>query len=213
MLTQWNHEIFQRIDTEGKAWLLGWLYGKGGVTTYSGNTYLNIYIPFRDRLLLPTFRELLGHTGVVTRDLRPEKNVDYFRIRLPASGLEPTLDDLGLLHTESIQADRPIYNSVPPELRRHMFRGYGESRGSWGRGRQRYFYISGSLDCIKAFRQWTDDIGLRGRRRIHTYKAHKMFIIARGDILKLYSAFYTCNPKFTVAWQREGAEQAIIQCK
>lgn len=200
----WNPDAFRRIDSEGMAWLVGWLHARGGLTHYKGHSYLNLFIPSEDRGLVPVIQELLGHRGVVVRD----RGRTYFRIRMNADGMEERLAALG------VGEGRTPKQRVPPSLRHHFFRAMIESRGTWRRrGGSWHLHIShSSLPKLEFLRTWLEEIGCEGRMSIQDQgDVHVLRLYRRKDLLRVYGRIYACTPRFTIQRQRESAGRAILR--
>lgn len=208
MSVQWDNSFFDRIDSEGKAWLVGWLAAKGGLSSYNNSSYLTIYIPSKDIASLATIQELLSFEEPVRRDLRPDLSVDHFRLRVRVTGLEKRLGELRIgKGSPGIPFDK-----VPRKHRRHLVRGWVEAQGCWSRARDKGCLYISTKDTT-ALEQITEFLrGLGVQSRLTHYGEHikKLFLSERNDMLRVYRSIYTCDPRFTFSSQRSKAERAIL---
>jgi len=209
MEERWDTSLFDQINSSAKAWVIGYLGGKGGLNHDRGNTYLTIYIPNRDKQLINTYKEILGYKGVVTRDKRQDLSVDHFRIRVKVTGLETRLGQLGLGRKKDYRF--PL-TQVPTTFHADLIRGWLEAAGSWSRSSNTwYLYISSlSKTAVEEFKEWAQSIGCRGKLSIHEGHSTKLYITSQGDMREVYRALYACDTKLTIPHHRKRAEMAII---
>jgi len=207
---RWDTSFFDTIDSAAKAWVLGYLGGKGGLNHDRGNTYLTIYIPSRDKQLINIYKEILDYKGVVTRDKRSALNVDHFRIRVKVTGLETRLRALGI---GTKRAYLFPFQEVPKRFHPDLIRGWLEAAGSWSKGKGRHWYLyicAQSTRAVEEFKTWAQSIGCIGKLAIHEGPSTKLYITSQSDMREIYRALYVCDTKLTIPHHRKRAETAII---
>lgn len=116
-----NEHIFDNIDTEEKAYWLGFLYADGYIS-YNSN-HFELSLQLNDLSHLEKFKNFLSWTKKIA--------TDTYRCRccLANKHLHKTLNDLGCTPRKSLTLQFPTENQVPRELIRHFMRGYFDGDG------------------------------------------------------------------------------------
>lgn len=130
-----NPRYFQKIDTEKKAYFLGFMYADGYVTTKNSDNHsarsFGVSISKKDMHILEDFKKELGSTHpvkVYNTYSGYSKGVEYVRLLIRNND---TCDDLisqGVVEKKTDIITRP--KGVPYELIRHFIRGYIDGDGS-----------------------------------------------------------------------------------
>ena len=119
-----DYNFFDIIDTEEKAYWLGFLYADG----YIGKDSIELGLCRRDELHLEKFKKSL-HSNTPTR----RKEVNGFpqsRVNICSRYMVGKLHDLGCVQNKSLILTFPTYDIVPEKLVRHFIRGYFDGDGS-----------------------------------------------------------------------------------
>jgi hypothetical protein len=123
-LPKFDENIFDVIDTEDKAYWLGFLYADGAVSL-DRNT-IELSLKSSDVEHLKKFRDFLGF----------EKNKKIYqdkircRIQITNKHLKQQLIFLGCFPQKSLNLKFPTLQQVPSHLHRHFIRGYVDGDGS-----------------------------------------------------------------------------------
>lgn len=115
-----NYRYFDRIDSEEKAYWLGFVVAEGNVSYYT----LGIELGAVDRDHLKKFASAVGYEYF--DDYREEK--DSYRVRLNSKYLVEKLLTWGVGEKKS---DKIMVPSIPEDLLRHFFRGFVDGDGSF----------------------------------------------------------------------------------
>lgn len=123
-----NHHFFDSIDTEGKAWLLGFLSADGYV---SKNGSVSFVLNRKDRQILFSIRDMLGSNSLVVDIDRERDGVQTFASRLIVTSrkMADRLRELSITHNKSWTL-KP-WNG-PDDLMRHYWRGCVDGDGHIG---------------------------------------------------------------------------------
>ena len=118
-----NERIFQNIDTEEKAYWLGFLYADGFISKGSRND-IELSLCLNDVCHLEKFKEFIGFDGKLI--------IDEYRCRISFKNknMKKDLIDKGCTPQKSLTIKFPSYNVVPKKLIRHFIRGYFDGDGS-----------------------------------------------------------------------------------
>lgn len=116
---------FQKIDTERKAYWLGFLYADGCVHDYSENqNYVHIHLHPNDRYLLETFVKDLKSDRIVRTD-----NRGYAVLVVNSNKIGKDLIKLGCVPRKSNILKFPTDDIVPRSLIKDFIRGYMDGDG------------------------------------------------------------------------------------
>ena len=124
-----NENFFENIDTEKKAYWLGFMYADGCVT---GNNKSVIKLGIKDYDHLEKFKNDINATNNIKsyNGISYGTQIEYCTITLRS---EKTMNDLikqGCVKNKSLILKFPTLNQVPKHLIRHFIRGYFDGDGS-----------------------------------------------------------------------------------
>ena len=116
-----NSTIFNIIDTEEKAYWLGFLYADGCV--YDKNN-ISLELGLKDKTHLEKFNKFIGRDKQIKED--------HFRVRcmFKDSQIYTDLNNLGVVPRKSLILTFPTKEKIPNNLVKHFIRGYIDGDGS-----------------------------------------------------------------------------------
>lgn len=123
-MIKFNEHIFDKIDTEEKAYWLGFLYADGYVES-NGNT-IELSLKSSDIHHLEKFRDFLNFDK--TKHIF--KDSIRCRIAFRNKHIKQSLIKLGCIPRKSLTITFPSLDQVPVHLHRHFIRGYVDVDGS-----------------------------------------------------------------------------------
>lgn len=126
-----NDDFFETINTEAKAYWLGFLYADGYVNTIENK--IGIALGIEDKNHLYKFKKSIGSQSPVKEYIQTEgfnKGSLYSRIIVTSEKMKKDLIDKGVLENKTNVLVFPSYNQVPKNLIRHFIRGYIDGDGS-----------------------------------------------------------------------------------
>ena len=123
-ITKFNQNIFSKIDTEEKAYWLGFLYADGCIGTKENDIELSL--KSSDIHHLEKFRDFLGFP----KDKHIFQNEIRCRISFRNKKTRQDLIDLGCIPRKSLVLTFPNEEQVPSYLIPHFVRGYIDGDGS-----------------------------------------------------------------------------------
>lgn len=152
-----DDNFFDKIDTEAKAYWLGFIYADGYVQSLEDK--IGISLNFNDKEHLEKFAQQVNFTGEV-KDYEEKQGYAtgelYSRILMTSKQMKQSLIKLGVSERKTDILKFPSSNQVPVNLIWHFVRGYFDGDGSltYGHvqknGMQNYFIkITGTLDMIQ----------------------------------------------------------------
>jgi len=120
-ITKFDDKIFDKIDTEEKAYWLGFIYADGYI--HSNRNDFELSLGLKD----------LEHLKKFAKFLKYEDNIklDSFRCRFSIVNkhLKQRLIELGITPKKSLTVKFPTFNQVPEFLISHFIRGYFDGDG------------------------------------------------------------------------------------
>lgn len=116
-------DFFEVINTEEKAYWLGFLYADGYVS-YRGSISLSLQEKDVDHLKL--FRKALKADDI---SLVYKKDVNAYSLNLCSVKMSEDLIKLGCIQKKSLVLKFPTYDQVPKDLINHFMRGYFDGDG------------------------------------------------------------------------------------
>ena len=123
-----NEKFFEKIDTQDKAYILGWIYSDGHNNTKAGK--LQISLQERDAYILKFIKNSLSYGGNIAIRERLSKN--HRRIAVLCISNRKISNDLiklGVNSNKSRVCSFPSESQVPNYLIHHFMRGFFEGDG------------------------------------------------------------------------------------
>lgn len=136
-----NEHVFDKIDTEEKAYWLGFLYADGWIAKSNNIVGLSLSIKDIDHLI--KFKSFLNWTGEIkvyethqfgTKDPHNKNGETLYvgEINIGSNILHNSLEKLGCVPNKSLILTFPSEDVVPSNLIRHFVRGYFDGDGTLG---------------------------------------------------------------------------------
>lgn len=119
-----NHNIFEIIDSEEKAYWLGFLYADGCIS--KNQNIIQIALKRADKTHLEKFREFIGNTN---NKITYSKNTKSYRFCFNSKKIKQDLIKLGCIPAKSLTLKFPTEKQIPKDLIRHFIRGYFDGDG------------------------------------------------------------------------------------
>ena len=195
-----NESYFASVDTERKAWLLGFIAADGNVHIGKQKAHnLAIGLAWKDVGILETIRAEFEYTGTVRRVRMKYKGEDYFMAMLQISSVQLVRDliALGIVPNKSLIL-KPWHG--PLDLMPHYWRGVIDGDGCWSKAIQ--FNLVGSKDMIDGFCAYCLTIlSVKINPKLKKNKTWQVSCGRKNDLVKLAAHFYP--PSTTIALPRK----------
>ena len=138
--------IFETIDTEEKAYWLGFLYADGSVS--SKEHKIELGLAEQDLKQIEKFRDFIG----IMNKISYRSTTKSYRYSFRSESCKEDLIKQGCVPKKSLILNFPTENQVPKNLIRHFIRGYFDGDG-WFTNTDSCFQIGiiGTEDFIKDF--------------------------------------------------------------
>ena len=153
-----NEDYFENIDTEDKAYWLGFLYADGYVQKRHDNKgnekggSLELTLKIDDRYHIQNFLCDIGSTAPIKERIIRSNGKEYKAVRAIVSSIKLVNDLIshGCVQNKSLILTRP--NTIPENLIHHFVRGYFDGDGCVGFYPEKYAYrydILGTTDLLE----------------------------------------------------------------
>jgi intein-encoded DNA endonuclease-like protein len=126
-----NEKFFDIIDSEEKAYVLGFFYADGNNYIKDVHSYeVSVGLQEEDKLILEKMRDLLSpQTKLKFTDYSDKGWKNQFKLKINSKLLSEQLTKLGCVTAKSLTLTWPEW-LIDPELQRHFIRGYFDGDGS-----------------------------------------------------------------------------------
>lgn len=177
-----NHNYFDIIDSEDKAYFLGLIVADGCIF----NNSISIGLQERDGYILEKFRESIDYTGVIWKVKGVGKHQNKNAINVYSKKLVESLSKYGVVPRKTFTSFLP---DIPRHLHSHFIRGVFDGDGciSIVKGKVGNFSIVGFKDLIEGIQNiLVEDLSLKKTNLYHS-KYHKegILYIVYGGIYNL----------------------------
>lgn len=124
-----NENIFSSIDTEEKAYWLGFLYADGYISKL--NNVIEVSLCEKDLAHLKKLKRFLETSVDIHKRIKKDKNKEYigYRLSVSSSKIKEDLESLGCTNAKSSTLKFPKESQVPKSLQVHFIRGYFDGDG------------------------------------------------------------------------------------
>lgn len=179
--------FFEKIDSEEKAYVLGWMYSDGNVMPEGK---LRICLNQKDEEIILKIKDILEYEGPLY--YKKERNSSEKQVELCINRKKMTddLNKLGVIPAKSLVIDFPTFDQVPQNLIHHFVRGVFDGDGSISNG----IMICGSYLFTQKLAQIIPckitNIYQRYKDRKPEKSAHQLFIGRRQEIQKFINWLY-----------------------
>lgn len=162
---QVDHSYFNRIDSEDKAYWLGFLYADGYVSrSKHGQKCVGCSLGIKDKAHLGKLKDTLQATYPIKEYITESYGVPvtYCRLLITSEEMFDTLTKQGVLEKKSLILTFPTNSQVPEHLTNHFIRGYFDGDGSFSKSHDGYCVkICGTKEFLEVL---GEKIGFLGRR-------------------------------------------------
>lgn len=183
-----NDDFFEKIDTEEKAYWLGFIYADGYVTT--DRNFIGISLASRDRAHLEKFKISVEATYPIHDYISHSKFGDtpYLRIVMTSKKMKSDLIDKGVVERKTLILEPPT--KVPQNLMRHFCRGYFDGDGSFSKVSKHFnlpysMKLCGTIEMINFFQKTFDIIGHVEKRNNDDKNNYQVTFVGTEDVFRV----------------------------
>ena len=180
-----DESIFERIDTEEKAYWLGFLYADG----YVNNRQIELTLKAEDLEHIQKFKAFTKSEHKISH----RKEINAYRITICSPKIALDLMNLGCTQAKSLTLTFPSKEQVPEHLIHHFMRGYFDGDGciAYGQGQYR-LSILGTSEFLDKYEDYILNILNRTNRNKRRYNGQALSIQYAGteQVYKIYNFLY-----------------------
>lgn len=205
-----DETFFENIDTEEKAYWLGFLYADGYIRKRK-NSELRLKLSTKDKSHLEKFKISIKSNTNINDGI--DKNVKYSYIGIYNKKIVNDLILHGCVNKKSLIIEFPKINK---NLERHFIRGYFDGDGSisFSKKYNTLNFVSGSLNFIKSLKKiFIEELNIFNCKIIKN-KANCYYITwtRMEDIKKIFDFFYY-DSNFLLERKKDKFDQIIEKLK
>ena len=201
-----NRNYFKVIDTEEKAYWLGFLYADGCILESVKNgrvkaMNIELSLKYDDIKHLKKFLYCICSNAPIKKKKVKLNDKVYYACRVNICCTEMCRDliKLGCTPRKSLTLKFPNEEQVPKHLLKHFIRGYFDGDGCISHGKHNIIYnneyytrcgFSGTKDILEGIHKYLDDFGLNRITHVHQSQAYEVMWGGKNNALKIYHALY-----------------------
>ena len=187
-----NENFFETLDTEEKAYWIGFIYADGSL--YTGYT-LSITLSVKDRLHLQKLSNIFGKEAKERSSFLNEKEYKQVRLNIYNKKIYNDLKKLGIENQKTYSESTKIIEMIPKNLISHFIRGIFDGDGNIHKDKNNngHFSICGNEDILNKIQMiLIEDVGLTKTKIYQLGDAWCWNLLYGGNISikKIYEYLY-----------------------
>lgn len=189
-----NHNYFDVIDSEDKAYFLGLLYADGYNCQERG--YIRLCLQEDDKYILDNFNKYVNSDKPLFFDKKKNpKWKNMYQLVLYSTKMSNKLSELGCTQAKSLTLQFPTEQQVPKDLLRHFIRGMFDGDGciSVGKHKSVRIYITSSSYFCSEMVQEMLNLNIKSKFKIRTRKNNHNSITSDFIIDRKHDIYKFCN--------------------
>lgn len=191
-----DHIFFNIIDTEEKAYWLGFLYADGYITKAKYGKYIGISLGVKDESHLEKIKKSLNATYPIKtyNSINFGVETEYVRLLISSDQMFNDLIEKGLVERKSLVLKFPDNNIVPKNLVHHFIRGYFDGDGSFKKSQDSFyaFQVCGTKEFLNslAIYIYHPNLKLGKRHKDKNNNNYSLEIGGRQQVIKIGDYMY-----------------------
>lgn len=189
-----KEDFFDSIDTQEKAYFLGFLYADG--YNYNAKSKISLKLQEQDKKILIQLNNLIQPTKPLYHIIRPENDgykngKNQYLLSMNSRHMSDRLSELGLTQAKTFTLTFPEW--LDKDLIRHFIRGYMDGDGYVNKRRDnaQVAFVSTLLFCEKLKEIISDILSVRSSICIHkSYNIRILRIYGPKQVMKLLDWIY-----------------------
>ena len=190
----YNQNIFEIIDTEEKAYWLGFLYADGYNSV--DHNCVELALAEYDYEHLIKFRKFIGDESI---KIQYKKHTHAYKIAISSKKISNDLSKLGCVQTKSLILTFPTKEQVPENLIHHFMRGYFDGDGSiiaYNSKQYPRFSVLGTPEFLDVYEKYIlkelnrDKGNKRGKRHDWSDRTEDIQYSGIDQVQKIYNFLY-----------------------
>jgi hypothetical protein len=204
-----NHDYFNVIDTQEKAYWLGFLYADGYIRERKSGNSLELKLSVKDYEHLLLFRECIESNHLIKES---QSKVNYgggisisnmVHLAMYSSKLVNSIKKQGIHSRKTFTIERP---NIEKEMMSHFIRGYFDGDGSFSFNPEKYSIKTQIVSASEDFKKFIINELENNNIKINLYSDIKLQIQNKLDNKKFYNYIYN-NAKIYLKRKKEKYEE------
>ena len=188
-----NHNFFDIIDSESKAYWLGFLFADGYIRERKSGNSLELKLSYKDKEHIELFKETINSNHKITDGYNQVKYKDktssarMLHLAIYSLRLVNSIKKQGVHSRKTFTITKP---NIDKTLIPHFIRGYFDGDGSFSFNIDTHANKTNFACASKEFRQFLIDELLDNDIELKWYGGMKLYIQNKVDNIKFYSYIY-----------------------
>lgn len=140
-----NTQYFNIINTEEKAYILGFLYADG-CNTLQNRVKLSLHE--KDKEILEKIKDCIGYKGTLKYLIKEKPRANQWSLLISSKEISEDLSKLGCVPRKSLVLKFPNEEQVPSHLLSHFIRGYFDGDGGISVGKVYSIHFVGTQEML-----------------------------------------------------------------
>jgi hypothetical protein len=188
-----NHNYFDNIDNEEKAYWLGFIYADGYIRERKSGNSLEIKLSIKDVDHLNKFKKCIESNHLIKESYGKVKykggvsTSHMVHLAMYSTKLVNSVKSVGIHSRKTFTIGRP---NIDDDLIPHFIRGYFDGDGSFSFNPKNYSIKTQIVSASDEFKQFIIDELNKNNIKINLYSGIKLQIQNKMDNLKFYNYIY-----------------------
>lgn len=188
-----NYEYFDNIDSEEKAYWLGFLYADGYIRERKSGNSLEMKLSIKDFEHLKTFKENINSNHKIIESVTKTKYKDGFseshmcHLAIYSTKIVDSIKKQGFHSRKTFTIKSP---NIDKNLERHFIRGYFDGDGSFSFNGKSKKSCTSIVSASKTFQEFLINTLNENNIKINLYEEIRLQIQNKVDNLKFYNYIY-----------------------
>jgi hypothetical protein len=204
-----NHDYFNTVDTQEKAYWLGFLYADGYIRERKTGDSLEMKLAIKDKKHLELFRESIGSNHKITDGFNSVKYKDKISkshmssLAIYSKQLVESIKKQGIHSRKTFTIEKP---NIDKNLMNHFIRGYFDGDGSFSFNPTKYIIKTQIVSASDEFKRFIIEELRNNNIKINLYSGIKLQIQNKMDNDRFYNYIYS-NAKIYLKRKKEKYEE------
>lgn len=189
----YNENVFEKIDSEEKAYWLGFLYADGYIRTSGKGGIVQLSLGEKDLIQLEKFKKFLNSNNKIKKNVSILNGKSYVSYKIVISSLKMANDltNLGCFENKSLNLKFPTEQQVPNEYIHHFMRGYFDGDGCITGIKSKSFSVIGTNAFLKEYQsKLIKELGLNKTKFSKCGQAFTLRYRGNIQIIKIRNFLY-----------------------
>lgn len=186
-----DEHYFDEIDTQEKAYILGFLYADGANTSTKGHYVISLTLHPKDEAILERIKSEVKSNAPISDYINKNNDAKYRRFNICNKHVVEMLNKHGVVPNKSLIIKYPTW--LRSDLHRHFMRGLFDGDGSISSDLN-YIALCGSVFIMESIKQMLENLFDAHIKRYNYSNSHpnfeQIFCATRSDMARILHWMY-----------------------